>query len=177
MAQIQDSSKESSNPAPSAATAAVLKPSDPVPAGTRIVSGINFDQYEGRNITAEELLAGMANMGFQASSVAEAVRIINDMVLPLPLSRTHVIRKLTVRKSRDHGETPKRETKPLFFWATQATSSHLVYETYFDTSSNTDTSPQSSPQLGGSKKTSSNASVPHILAPLHHEAQNYEQKG
>lgn len=88
MAQIQDPSNGSSSLAPSGATAAVLKPSEPVPEGTRTVSGIDFDKYEGRSITAEELLAGMANMGFQASSVAEAVRIINDMVPPSP--RSHV---------------------------------------------------------------------------------------
>jgi hypothetical protein len=65
---------------PSGAAAAVLKPSQTVPDGTPQVSGINFDQYSGRDITASELLAGMTNMGFQASAVAEAVRIINDMV-------------------------------------------------------------------------------------------------
>ena len=66
--------------APSDATAAILKPSDPVPEGSRQVKGIDFDHYAQRPITVDELVAGMTNMGFQATSVGEAVRIINDMV-------------------------------------------------------------------------------------------------
>lgn len=66
--------------APSDATDAVLKPSDPVPEGSRQVQGIDFNQYAKRSITVEELVGGYASMGFQATSVGEAVRIINDMV-------------------------------------------------------------------------------------------------
>ena len=66
--------------APSGATDAVLKPSEPVPEGAKEVQGIDFNQYAKRSITVEELIAGYANMGFQATSVGEAVRIINDMV-------------------------------------------------------------------------------------------------
>jgi deoxyhypusine synthase len=66
--------------APSAATDAVLKPSAAVPDGSREVQGIDFNQYATRSITVEELVGGYANMGFQATSVGEAVRIINDMV-------------------------------------------------------------------------------------------------
>ena len=66
--------------APTGATDAVLKPSEPVPEGSREVRGIDFNQYAGRSITVEELVGGYANMGFQATSVGEAVRIINDMV-------------------------------------------------------------------------------------------------
>ncbi|KAF2474158.1 DS-domain-containing protein [Lindgomyces ingoldianus] len=65
--------------APSGATDAVLKPSEAVPVGSREVQGIDFDHYAQRNITVEELVAGMVNMGFQATSVGEAVRIINGM--------------------------------------------------------------------------------------------------
>ena len=65
---------------PSAATNAVLKPSDPIPQGVRMVKGIEFNDYKGREITVNELVAGMAEMGFQASAVGDAVRIINDMV-------------------------------------------------------------------------------------------------
>ncbi|KAF2086853.1 Deoxyhypusine synthase [Saccharata proteae CBS 121410] len=65
--------------APSGATDAVLKPSDPVPDGVQEVRGVEFNDYADRNITAEELVAGMAQMGFQASSIGEAVRIINGM--------------------------------------------------------------------------------------------------
>jgi deoxyhypusine synthase len=67
---------------PSGATAAVLKPSEPVPEEARRVRGIDFNDYAQRSITVEELVGGMANMGFQATSVGQAVRIINDMVSP-----------------------------------------------------------------------------------------------
>ena len=66
--------------APSHATGAVLKPSDPVPDGAQEVKGIEFDGLEGRDITVNELVSNMATMGFQASAVSDAVRIINDMV-------------------------------------------------------------------------------------------------
>ena len=69
----------SANKAPSLATESVLKPSEPV-TGMREVDGIDFDDYVGRDITVSELIAGMTNMGFQASAVTEAARIINDMV-------------------------------------------------------------------------------------------------
>lgn len=69
-----------SRQAPSEATDAVLKASDPVPDGAQEVRGIEFDEYRGRNITVVEMISGMATMGFQASSVSEAVRIINEMV-------------------------------------------------------------------------------------------------
>jgi deoxyhypusine synthase len=66
--------------APKTATDAVLKPSQGVPEGSREIRGIDFDDYK-NGISVDSLVAGMANMGFQASSLAEAVRIINDMVL------------------------------------------------------------------------------------------------
>jgi hypothetical protein len=65
---------------PSEATKAVLLVSEPVPEGARVVRGVDFDCYAGRDITVAELVSGMSNMGFQASAVAEAVRIINEMV-------------------------------------------------------------------------------------------------
>jgi hypothetical protein len=65
---------------PSNATDAVLKPSEPVPDGSREVQGIDFNDYAERNITVEELVGGYANMGFQATAVGEAVRIVNEMV-------------------------------------------------------------------------------------------------
>lgn len=69
---------------PSGAAAAVLKPSDPVPEGAKQVQGIDFNDYADRSITVEDMISGMANMGFQASSVGEAVRIINNMVSSFP---------------------------------------------------------------------------------------------
>lgn len=65
--------------APFGATDAVLKPSEPVPDGATEVQGIDFDNYADRSITVDELVAGMASMGFQATSVGEAVRIIEGM--------------------------------------------------------------------------------------------------
>lgn len=66
--------------APSSVTAAVLKPSDPVPSGAQKVEGIEFNKLAGKDITVSELIEGMTNMGFQATAVGNAVRIINDMV-------------------------------------------------------------------------------------------------
>lgn len=66
--------------APPAAADAVFKPSDPMPQGVRMVRGIEFNDYNRGDVTVNELVAGMAEMGFQASAVGDAVRIINDMV-------------------------------------------------------------------------------------------------
>ncbi|KAF2261158.1 Deoxyhypusine synthase [Lojkania enalia] len=65
--------------APSVATNAVLQPSETVPEGSKEVQGIDFNSYAQRSITVEELVGGMANMGFQATLMGEAVRIINEM--------------------------------------------------------------------------------------------------
>lgn len=70
----------SANRVPTLASESVLKQSEPVAAGMREVDGIDFDDYVGRDITVSELVTGMTNMGFQASAVTEATRIINDMV-------------------------------------------------------------------------------------------------
>ena len=89
--QQNDSNTATATPgaAPSGATAAVLLPSEPVPEGVKSVQGIDFDKYtttdsDGnkvhRDITVKEMIEGMGTMGFQATNVAEAVRIINDMV-------------------------------------------------------------------------------------------------
>ncbi|KAA8571786.1 hypothetical protein EYC84_001755 [Monilinia fructicola] len=43
------------------------------------VEELDFNKFAGRPITVDDLLSGMNNMGFQASSIGEAVRIINDM--------------------------------------------------------------------------------------------------
>ncbi|KAI9774834.1 MAG: Deoxyhypusine synthase [Geoglossum simile] len=67
--------------APSTATNAVLKPSEPLPKGSRVVHGVDFNKYSERDdgIAVEELVGGMADMGFQASAVAEAARIVEEM--------------------------------------------------------------------------------------------------
>lgn len=64
--------------APAAAQAAVLMRSQPVPEGTRKVDGPNFDKLDPNDLSA--LLDSMASIGFQGSSVSEAVRLIEQMV-------------------------------------------------------------------------------------------------
>ena len=60
--------------------AAVLKPSDPIPESVQAVHGIDFDNHRHAPITVEAMVAGLSNMGFQASAVADAVRVVDDMV-------------------------------------------------------------------------------------------------
>ncbi|RYP52629.1 hypothetical protein DL768_002279 [Monosporascus sp. mg162] len=64
---------------PSQATDAVLVPSAELPQGAQKVEEIDFNDFKGRPITVEDIVQGMRHMGFQASSMGEAVRIINDM--------------------------------------------------------------------------------------------------
>ena len=77
----QTSNKTSNGDVPIISHEAVLKPSAQVPEGVPAVSGIEFNNYKSKNITAIELVSKMTNMGFQAGAVAEAARIINDMVI------------------------------------------------------------------------------------------------
>ncbi|RAK95431.1 deoxyhypusine synthase [Aspergillus ibericus CBS 121593] len=67
------------NAPPSAVMDAVLVASEPVPEGTQKVSGVDFDRFQGRDITVAEMVDNMKYMGFQGSAVAEAARIVNDM--------------------------------------------------------------------------------------------------
>ena len=76
---------------PSQAKNAVLVASHSVPKGARRVAGIDFNQYQSSDMTVNDLMEGMASMGFQASAVGDAVETINHMVcalLPaLPMER------------------------------------------------------------------------------------------
>jgi len=65
---------------PSSVTDAVLVQSGEMPASSQKVEELDFNRFAGRAITVDDLMSGMNNMGFQASSIGEAVRIINDMV-------------------------------------------------------------------------------------------------
>jgi deoxyhypusine synthase len=65
---------------PSSVTDAVLKRSDEMQEGSQKVEELDFNAFAGRPITVDDLIGGMNFMGFQASAVGEAVRIINDMV-------------------------------------------------------------------------------------------------
>ena len=73
-------SQEAANgAAPSGATDAVLKPSDPVPEGAIPVKGLDFDAFKDGNISVAELVENMSTMGFQASSIGQAAKIITGM--------------------------------------------------------------------------------------------------
>lgn len=76
----QASTEAASSAPPSSVTAAVLVPSNEMPEGSQKVEELDFNKFAGRPITVDDLIGGMNNMGFQASSIGEAVRIINDMV-------------------------------------------------------------------------------------------------
>ncbi|TID19610.1 deoxyhypusine synthase [Venturia nashicola] len=65
--------------APSKATDAVLKPSDFSTADATEVAGIDFNSHLHRNVTVAELVDKMSTMGFQATSVGEAVKLVNKM--------------------------------------------------------------------------------------------------
>jgi deoxyhypusine synthase len=66
--------------APAGVTDAVLKPSDPVPAEAVPVRGLDFDAFADRNITVAELVENLKNVGFQATSIGQAVDIVDGMV-------------------------------------------------------------------------------------------------
>jgi deoxyhypusine synthase len=73
------SAEANQNGLSSVTTEAVLMPSEEMPAGSQKVEELDFNAFAGRSITVEDLVDGMKHMGFQASAVGEAVRIINDM--------------------------------------------------------------------------------------------------
>jgi deoxyhypusine synthase len=68
-----------SNAPPVEVTNAVLVQSEEMPKDAQKVEELDFNKLKGP-ITAEDLFLGMKNMGFQATSMSEAIRIINDMV-------------------------------------------------------------------------------------------------
>jgi hypothetical protein len=106
---MADAGEHQHTAAPAEATGAVLVPSEPVPAGAREVHGIDFDAHGDVDVTAAELVAGMAHMGFQATALSDAVRIINHMVRPAsrPRRRAHETAGLTAL-SRGPGPIPRR---------------------------------------------------------------------
>ncbi|KAI9807620.1 MAG: Deoxyhypusine synthase [Sarcosagium campestre] len=66
--------------APPGATSAVLKASEAMPSSAQQIHGVDFDHHHPHsNITVAELVSNMGAMGFQASAISDAVRIINDM--------------------------------------------------------------------------------------------------
>nr|OQO14571.1 Deoxyhypusine synthase [Rachicladosporium sp. CCFEE 5018] len=65
--------------APTGATDAVLKPSDPVPEHAVPVKGLEFDDFKDRDVSVAEMVQSMGHMGFQASAIGKAAEIINGM--------------------------------------------------------------------------------------------------
>ena len=61
---------------PLAASAAVLKPSDPVPDDAVSVEGPNFD----KQLSLQEFLASYERIGFQANHLGKAIHVVNNMV-------------------------------------------------------------------------------------------------
>lgn len=70
-----------SNQLPTLAADAVLKQSVPIPADFVEVQGVDYSQDKAYNLRATDLIDSMRTMGFQASSVAKACDIINEMSL------------------------------------------------------------------------------------------------
>ncbi|KAJ5318176.1 hypothetical protein PENANT_c052G04688 [Penicillium antarcticum] len=64
---------------PASVAESVLQSSQPVPEGSHEVSGVDFDKFQGRDITVAEMVDNLAYTGFQGSAVSEAARIINEM--------------------------------------------------------------------------------------------------
>ena len=106
---------------------AVLRPSLPMPDDTppRPVVGIDFDRHAGQApITVQELVSGMANVGFQATNLAEGVRIVNEMVRHISRRRGTQGAKRVLTGSRSGSVTgviPPPDEAPPSSWATLPT--------------------------------------------------------
>ena len=64
------------NAIPSGASAAVLKPSEPMPDFAVSVEGPNFEE----EVSLQKLLESYKRIGFQANSLGKAIEIVNKMV-------------------------------------------------------------------------------------------------
>jgi hypothetical protein len=123
----------------SVSTAAVLKQSIEMPQDAQKVEELNFDDFAGRSITVEDLVNGTSNMGFQASSIGEAVRIINEMVwnnLPhnvLILSPVCFAEETKNTLCREPGNVLKPARKRRYSSATPQISYPPVSVAYFGT--------------------------------------------
>lgn len=102
-------SSEQPGAPPSSVTAAVLVQSNGMPEGSQKVEELDFNKFHGRAITVDDLIGGMNNMGFQASSVGEAVRIINEMVIN-PSFFSHKFRSNIPQRAWRDPETSDKTT-------------------------------------------------------------------
>ena len=66
---------------PTGASAAVLKPSDPIPQDAVPVEGPNFE----KKLSFQDFMTSYERIGFQANSLGKAIGIVDKMVRP-PLS-------------------------------------------------------------------------------------------
>lgn len=123
---------------PTSATDSVLVASGPMPEGAQEVRGVDFDKFQGQDITVAEMVENMTHMGFQGSAVAEAARIINEMVRDVPSKRTFSMNIKAHRSISFHSE-PSVILKPAkrlpFSWVTPPTSFPPVCATRSGTSS------------------------------------------
>lgn len=113
------SSDQDLNAPPKAATDAVLVPSDELPEGAQKVEEIDFNEFKGKPITVDDIIHRMSNMGFQASSIGDAVKIIDKMVSrEYPLSKTDG-RGITKHTQSGYGVTQRPATKRPYSWDTR----------------------------------------------------------
>ena len=98
---------------PSSVTDAVLVKSNEMPVGSQKVEELDFNKLAGRPITVDDLMSGMNNMGFQASSIAKAARIINDMVT-FTLHNWHLLRPVLILSQRAWRD-PETDDKTTIF--------------------------------------------------------------
>lgn len=63
------------------AATAVLKPSISMPSTSTRIRGVDFNEFP-QSITVEALTSSFARTGFQASNLAKAIEIVNNMVHP-----------------------------------------------------------------------------------------------
>lgn len=117
-------SSTSNEGVPSTVTDAVLVPSNEMPKDAQKVEELDFNKFAGRPITIDDLMSGMNHMGFQASSIGEAVRIINNMV-HYKLSSLNAS-KLTT--PREHGKIPKLVIRQQYSLAIPQISSLPAFE-------------------------------------------------
>lgn len=89
----------SSSGIPSSASAAVLKPSEPMPDFAVSVVGPNFDE----GIDLQKLLDSYSRIGFQANSLGKAIDIVNKMVRGHVI---HILQQLIADLTSDLGDCP-----------------------------------------------------------------------
>src|SRR5262245_29878776 len=63
-----------------AVASAILKPSLPMPSASMQIRGIDFNEHLHESVSVARLTGTFARTGFQASSLARAIEIINNMV-------------------------------------------------------------------------------------------------